>query len=394
MPSIDFLISSPGHHLEAARPVIARLEAAGQRCRLLSLCEFRGLDTPADPLGGLSSEVLRLLPLRPRRPSTLSGLQRPSPGRAALLGWLRAAAWRGVLGPALGRTLRPPPRLAVVPNDTAYPYDRIVDRYRRHDVPIVLLQEGIRFPLPAEGGSDRYGTGAVAAIAAWGESSADHFRRLGVPAHTIHLTGSPRFDGLDPPAWRRQGDELRRRLRLGERTLLLVSNPIDDQGFCTGGEKIRLLTRFASELAPLFADHRFHLAVRPHRREDPRAFDPLRRGAAAPERVTIVRDEPLYPLFAAARAVVVLASTVGLEALMLGRPLAVLELPGWGFVHDYVRSGAARGLSWASPLAPQVAAMLDAGGGTPAVESYLERSLATRNGAADRVARLILELAG
>jgi hypothetical protein len=285
--------------------------------------------------------------------------------------------------------------LAVTPNDTAFPYDRIMRLYHRRQVPVLLMQEGIRFTLPAETDDDRYGAGGVAAIAAWGESSAAHFRRLGVAPDSVRLTGSPRFDGPQLAAWMDEGEQLRRRLRLGDRTLLLVSNPIDDQGFCTASEKVALLCRFTAEIAPLFDDPRFHLVLKLHRREEPQFFEDLRRGAAARDRVTILRDAPLYPLLAASRAVVVLASTVGLEALMLGRPLGVLEIPGWGFVHDFVGSGAARGLGWQAPMAPQVAELCDASGGlTAAAKAYVECNLATRDDAADRVAGLIRELAG
>jgi len=91
----------------------------------------------------------------------------------------------------------------------------------------------------------------------------------------------------------------------------------------------------------------------------------------------------------------VLASTAGLEALLFGLPLAVLEIPGVGFVHDYVSSGAALGLSWQRPLASQVNTLLDNDSANHQTAThYIQRNLAFRQGATDHVVSLISTLVG
>lgn len=85
-----------------------------------------------------------------------------------------------------------------------------------------------------------------------------------------------------------------------------------------------------------------------------------------------------------------MASTAGLEALLFGFPLGVLEIPRAGFVFDYVSSGVAMGLAWNTPLADQVSDLLESRQRPQqVVETYVARHLAAREGAADQVVKLI-----
>ncbi len=384
MPRVDFVISNDGHHRTMSWPVAARLARdGGSTARVLSLCELRGLPTPAAASAPSGVEVRQVVPWRLRGSPSVGPAARPGPPTAArrLARWL---IWRLLLAPRLSALLGRRPALAVLPNDAAFPYDRIARLLHVRRIPFLLLQEGIRFPLTGQTGEPVYGAGGAAAVAAWGEASAGYFRAAGVAPERIHLTGSPRFDRQASPS---AGGT-------GNRTLLLATNPIDDQGLCTHDEKLALVGRFFDQLEPLFADPGFHLAVKLHSREDPRELRPLI-AERMRDRVAIHTDTPLEELFQTAGAVVVLASTVGLEALLHGLPLAVLELPGHGFQYDYVDSGAATGLSWGAPMAPQLASLFEPSEQRRAdVEAYLQRQFATREGAAERVARLILEFVG
>ncbi len=386
---IDVVIANDRHHAAMSFPVVEALEAAGRRCRILSLCELRGLASPSgDRLpGGVT--LRRLVPFRARRSPAIGRASRPGrPGLARRA--LRAAIWPP-LAWRLRALLGDRPDLVVLPNDDAYPYDRIARLLRRRRVPFLLIQEGIRFPLPAEPSGPAYGAGGAAAIAAWGRASAEYFVAAGAPADRVHLTGNPRFDSLAAMT----GEERRRAARsafgLPQRTLLLVSNPVDDQGFCSHEQKMGLIDRFLGEIGPLFGDPEFHLAIKLHGREDPEEFRRLI-ATAPPGRVSLFTDEPLWDLLAAAAAAVVLASTVGLEALVAGLPLAVLEIPGHGFQYDYVQSGVAIGLSWGTPLAPSLKLLFEPSEPRQTqVNSYVRRQLGTGQATA-RVVALINRL--
>jgi hypothetical protein len=95
---------------------------------------------------------------------------------------------------------------------------------------------------------------------------------------------------------------------------------------------------------------------------------------------------------AKAEACVVLASTVGLEALLIGLPLGVLEIPGFGFAFDYISEGVAHGLSWRLPMPDQVLRLLESQP-SPLVDGYLGLHLRTHDRAADLLAELVRELA-
>lgn len=375
MRRIDFFLSNDRHHLAMTLPVLAALRSAGSfGCRALSLCELRGLATPAPTLEAAGAEVVRLFPRR-LRTSPAAGGRRPGQtgGKTDLL---RTAAWRLFLRPRLERAWRRPPDLCVVPNDVAFPYDRLAAAMHAQKVPFLLVQEGIRFPLPAEAGHRRYGQGGAAAIAAWGEGSRDHFVALGVPPERVHVTGNPR---LGPPTTRRPR---------GGRRLLVATNPIDDQGYCSRRERLEVVARFVGGLGPAL-DTGLTVTLKLHARESAaeyrRALGPLA------GRVELATDEPLAELFDRHDAAVVLASSVGVEALRAGLPLGVLEIPGHGFAWEYVASGAAQPLAWdGGPMASQIEQLLSRGGErADAARRFLLRVLAPEPDAAGKIADLI-----
>ena len=393
MPRVDFLISNDGHHAAMLQPVVHALATRPDyHCRIISLCEFRGIRSPAERFQMQRVALARLLPFRFR--SSSAGRQTSRAESRRTREFVRWLSWRLLLNQPLQACLATKPDLVVLPNDAAFPYDRIARVLHARSIPFVLVQEGIRFPLPAADSQEIYGRGGAAAIAAWGETSAAYFRQQGVPEDKIHLTGNPRFDAISTTDWQAEANRLAARWNWGPKNLLLLSNPIDDQGFCTTQEKLDLIRRFVTEIAPLFDDPGFHLIVKLHGRESVRDFEALVNGLPVANRVTVLSAAPLYPLFMLSQAAIVLASTVGLEALFFGLPLGVLEIPGTGFVYDYVSGGAAHGLTWNASMADQVRGLLQSRPqARPSAAAYVARNLATREGATGRVVKLITRLA-
>jgi len=368
------------------RPIVRALTAmGGYRCRMISFAEFRGMRSPPADLG--AAGICRLLPMRVRPSSSIGPRSRRAWARLARIHG-RELAWRILLGPRLRAQLAGAD-LVVVPNDAAYPYDRICAFLRARGTPFILVQEGIRYPRP--GSSDPgHGKGGALAIAAWGASSAEFFRRQGLPEECIHLTGNPRFDGIRRADWEEEAHRLASHLELGEVNLLFLSNPIEQHGLCTQNQKLDLIGRFLHELAPFLADPLFRVILRPHAAESKKEFERLVRRHPFASRIRVVREGALYAWFLLARAAVVFATSAGLEALLFGLTLGVLEIPGRGFAHDYVQRGGAYGLSWGRPMAEQVGAMLiPTAEYRRAAERYIDQALAIRDGAGLRIARLI-----
>jgi len=388
---VTFVFSSPRHHLDMMVPVARALIARGVPYRFVSLAELRGFATPSLEDRLPHADVRRAIPRHVRRdPAAGAGVGTIGGASAAIRRAARRAVWRAGLGPRLRWLLRGTD-VAVVPNDAAYPYDLLVADLRERGTPFVLLQEGIRFPLPTEDVAGlAYGTGGAAAVCAWGEASAEHFRSIGVPADAIRVTGNPRFDGVSPAAWREHGREFAAQLGLDREPLLYLSNTIDDQGFCTTAAKMELFAGFVREAAPVLAHDRRALVVKLHPREDVAAF---RRAAAAFPGVPIhvlPIEASLFAVLAMGRAAVVLASTVGLEAIAFGLPIAVLALPGHGHVFEYVARGAAIGLG-PGEIAGGLEQLLTS---IPPPEAgpFLDRHMAHRGEAAARIAAEIVGL--
>lgn len=388
---IALVLSNPRHHAEMMLPVAHALAADGVPGVIVSLAELRGLVTPswALPPGW---RTVRAVPGQVRRsPAAGAGVGLDAEGRATgVRRALRAATW-AALGLRLRALLRDADAV-LLPNDAAFPYDALAAQLRRAGTPFVLLQEGIRFPLPNEDAASTYGRGGADRVCAWGTGSAEHFARIGVPAASIRVTGNPRFDDLARARFAAAGTALRAAHGAAAAPLVLMSNPIDDQGFCDAAAKAALLRATVVAAAPVLAARGVPLWLKLHPREDRAAMQALCADAGVPA-VVLPADAGIFPTLAAARAVIVLASTVGLEAMAFEVPVAVLPLPGHGHVFEYVARGAARGLDRAD-LGAGIAALLDDGAAlAPAAARLVERHLGPRGHAAAAVAAALREVA-
>jgi len=348
MSDVAFVFSNPRHHLEMMAPVADELSRRNVRCSLVSLAELRGFDTPEQ------SGARRVIPINVRRRdghagTKPSGAQGPAaaPSRGEP-GWRRGGlakrlVWNLGLAPRL-RWLLHRARVVVVPNDAVYPYIELIDQLRRRRVRTVLMQEGIRFPQPGQPESytgPRYGTAVSSAVCAWGEGSKDFFVASSVPESRVIVTGTPRLDDLDLEVWRARGRELLTGLGLAAPPIAFLSNPIEHQGYGSHADKLALFARFLAGAAPVLKAGGIPVIVKNHMHEDPADYARIAAASPVAELVTVVETGPTFAAIAAARAVIVLTSTVGLEALTFGRPLGVLEIPGHDFAFEYVQRGAA-----------------------------------------------------
>ena len=141
------------------------------------------------------------------------------------------------------------------------------------------------------------------------------------------------------------------------------------------------------------SDQNFRLVIKLHPRESVPDIQGFVNERPVKGRLKFWVVAHLYPLFVLSKAAIVLASTVGLEALMEDVPLGVLEIPGSGFVYDYVEQGAAMGLTWQRPMFEQVDELLSGEVcDKQAVKAYIKYSLTTIGEATDAVVELINQL--
>ena len=209
-------------------------------------------------------------------------------------------------------------------NDSAFPGDRITNLLRKRAISFDLLQEGIRFPLPNES-ETKYGGAGARKIYVWGERSATHFEKVKLPSSKVTITGSPRFDMF----MQKLNDD---KAEQGERIIGVFTNPIDDQGFCSKLEKLKLFESFVKRAANYLNSEGVSLGLKCHPREQLIDYQNI---ANKYIHNLIVLPIDISEAINKVEAGVIMASTVGLELLAAGKNIAQIEIPGFGYVFDY-----------------------------------------------------------
>ncbi|MDQ7059371.1 MAG: hypothetical protein Q9N62_13635 [Ghiorsea sp.] len=140
----------------------------------------------------------------------------------------------------------------------------------------------------------------------------------------VVVTGNPVFDRLANPDIRHEGQLLRKQKGwAGKKVVLWCSQPEPEKHPFTGekGEPRLplIIEEKLKEICDRHHDESWHLVVRPHPSEDMNQRQCLKN-------VEYDAKENLHPLLAAVDVVVVMSSTVGLEAVLLSKPLVSLDM--------------------------------------------------------------------
>jgi hypothetical protein len=397
---ILFEITAADSHQQIVLPVIRLLRARGIPLILYSDCEVLRTASDTQTLTREGIPFVRLAE---------SPLPLPTPG------WEQAAAQIRRRIPAELARVRP--SLLVVLNDRNFPPNAYVEEARRLHIPSLLVQESLRkdlFQKPPPGkllgrlrrklrygieeGLRNFGQGGCDAVAAWGETSRDYFRRVGVPQRRIHITGNPRFDRLAGTDFSAEARTIRLELGYGPDDFLLtfLSSPIERMMIVSREEKMAAVDRWIGWAASLRDDpagNHLRLAFKLHRSEDPAPFQSLLESRPSENWARIV-DRPLYPLLVASQAAMLFSTTAGLEAALLSVPVGILELSKPLDDWDLAGRGVAAAVRSAEDLAVFLrVAREDAGlgaRGAQAATAYL----ANIGHAAETVADLAAQMAG
>ena len=382
---IDFFISNRRHHWQAVRRVSEILAERGHDCRVISLCELRGEDSPEPTTDRVPVDAVGdRIPARSRAVAT----QTPANSRVRRV--LRLGNWYLRLARRFRRMLDTrAPDVAVLPNDLAYPFDRIVDMLAQRHTRWALYQEGILFRLPP---SDirPYGAGGADAIAAWGEAAARYFiEDAGAPPSTVHAIGSPRHDAFDRRQFEAEASRLRKEIPSGHKLLVFFGTTVDKPGgHCTTAEKLESIERFAESLGPVAETHPLRLWVKPHAGENAHDYVELFARSPIAEHAEVRRDLPTFPAVVAADAVIMNGSTIGLEALLVGARVGVLPVPRTGYPFDYGTSGVHVPIP-ATDGADAIRRLLSWQVDESVRDVYLEKHLANRPHAAEKMVTLL-----
>jgi surface carbohydrate biosynthesis protein (TIGR04326 family) len=213
---------------------------------------------------------------------------------------------------------------------------------RRAGVPTVAVQHGIVYPKyfsyrheEDEGDCPRPDRTAV-----FGESARRLLQRLGRYAEgSLVVTGSPKFDALAEAA--RSWDRAALRARLGlappERVLVVASRfrPIRDTHHAIGAA-------FAGLVRAVEALPGARCLVKPHPAEAAEGYAAVLGETGAERTRVLPPGTDLLELLFAADALVTVESLAAVEAVVLGRPVVVLEMPT--HLEELVEAGVALGV--------------------------------------------------
>ncbi len=216
---------------------------------------------------------------------------------------------------------------------------------RAHGIPSVAVQHGIMYPqyYSHEHAPDELERDPVpipSRTAVFGELAKELLVRRGsYPEERIVVTGSPKFDALVKGASGYDPARTRRTLQVpyGERFLVLATrwsavSPVFE-------ELVRAIETLRDVL----------LLVKPHQAESPRPYEEVVRRLAASRTRILAADQSLLPLLFASDGLITVDSFASSEALVLGRPVLVLNLPG--NLGPLVDRGVALGVRRGEPIA-------------------------------------------
>lgn len=157
----------------------------------------------------------------------------------------------------------------------------------------------------------------------------------------VVVTGNPAFDHLARPELVEAGRALRRLRGWNGRKVILWASQVEPEynAFSgnTGNPELPALIEQA--LLKLMSHHQdWQLVIRPHPNETPRRADRLLPAELSDQ------DDNLHELLAAVDLVVIMTSTVGLEARLLGRPVISVDLSIFSADTPFAEAGFSRGI--------------------------------------------------
>lgn len=323
-PRFFFIITNPNHHWENSKPLMVELNNRGFDVRLVSFCEMRRLPNPSlecKKLGFTYYSPFPKIPgTTPASGSTTLGAVN-SPNRRFLYNFL----FYTYLMPFFSAIVRKGDMVFHY-NDVAFPGYILVPWFKNQGVFQGMLQEGIRFPLPNATADIVYGSKGVDILFCWGKEAKVHFEKIVASNTKVVISGSPRYQAI------------KNNFTNPQKTVLKIgffTNPIDDQGYCSYAQKFEFFEQVIQKIAPVLQKEQITLLLKTHVREKIEPYcEILEKYQVAFE----VGNKDIFNLIAEVKGGIIFASSVGLEMLYLGKNIAQVQLPGFGYVFDYVEN--------------------------------------------------------
>ena len=286
------------------------------------------------------------------------------------------------------------PRILVIGGDVSAASRAVSRAFRRRGLPVLVLQHGAVsvdmggfHVMPLEG--DRQ--------AVWGDLPREwHLQRGKAPESQV-VTGNPGFDAM-AAGWYPPTEEARRRLGIDpqQRVILLTTEWLSGTSSVVTVEDEERFIRHTLRALKRFPDHRVVVKLHPGYQPE---YEGLVRAIAEREGIAVtLAKKGLWDLLAISDVVIISNSTVGLEAMILGRPVVVVHAFEGMEEVPYVASGAALGAaSRPEEIAKAVEKALHDKGAREAMaqarDAFVLKYASEQDGlASTRVAQLIQEM--
>lgn len=186
---------------------------------------------------------------------------------------------------------------------------------------------------------------AINKIGVWGVKSKEFAIKNSYKANQIEIIGQPRFDQINEKTFNGETEKLYKKLYLNNNFANIIYLPtkgITDGFYSSKSEELSIYVTMIEALGKIIkrTGKDIRLIVKLHRDEKIENFKKI-----IPNRLLkyfiLIQDVPLYPLLNGCDLAITTASTAGFEALLINKPLLVVNFSGRPDFYDYCGAGAA-----------------------------------------------------
>jgi len=188
---------------------------------------------------------------------------------------------------------------------------------------------------------------AVDEIAVWGDSSKKQLINEGAPKEKIIVTGAPQFDNLIEFNAKMEED-IKKEINLdtSKKYILFTTQTLPYME-----EAVRCVCKAVKSIPPL------QLVIKTHPSEySTKKYERIIKESGVDG---ILTKKYLHHLIKGCSAMLTVASTTGLEALIMRKPLITINLSGKPDIMPYAESGAALGVYKPENIKPAIKSMLE-----------------------------------
>ncbi|MFH1202758.1 MAG: UDP-N-acetylglucosamine 2-epimerase [Candidatus Omnitrophota bacterium] len=195
--------------------------------------------------------------------------------------------------------------------------------------------------------------------AVWGQADFDRYISLGNPTNKLAITGSPKYDRIYSKSQESERKIIYKKLGLDpkKKFIILATQPITKfSSYRTEDENEVLLRSVIASIKKI--PNNIKLVVKLHPFEDYSIYERLIKKIGS-ENFILVRDIDIFALIRASILLMTVNSTVGLEAMILDKPLITINLTKRKDALPFAERGAALGVYKAEDIAPAIEGLLE-----------------------------------